>query len=39
LKSGLREHGFVNGSPMPSYRGKLSDRELADLTAYLAALK
>jgi cytochrome c oxidase cbb3-type subunit III len=39
LTSDLREHGFVNSSPMPSYRDKLTAQELADLTAYLAALR
>lgn len=38
-KSELREHGFVKGSTMPSYRGKLSNDELADLVAYLGTLK
>jgi len=35
----LRESGFVNESPMPSYRGKLSTQELADVVAYLLSLK
>src|ERR1700691_3402773 len=30
LKSDLREFAFVPGSPMPSYRDKLSGDELAD---------
>ena len=38
-KSGLREHGFAKSSPMPSYRGNLTDEELNDLVAYLASLK
>ena len=38
-KSELREHGFVKGSTMPSYRNKLSNDELADLIAYLGTLK
>lgn len=38
-KSELREHGFVEGSKMPSYRTTLSDQELADVIAYLATLK
>lgn len=37
-KSDLREFGFVN-SPMPSYRGKLTALEVADLVSYLASLK
>lgn len=35
----LREQGFVKESAMPSFRGKLSDNELADLVAYLGTLK
>lgn len=38
-KSQLREHGFVKESAMPSYRGKLSPQELADVVAYLTTLK
>ena len=38
-KSELREHGFVKGSTMPSYRDKLSRDEMADLMAYLGTLK
>jgi putative heme-binding domain-containing protein len=38
-RSDLRESGFVGRSPMPSYRGKLSSQELADVVAYLASLK
>ncbi len=38
-KSALREHGFVDRSPMPSYRDRLSAQELADVVAYLASLK
>ena len=37
-KADLREHGFVDGSPMPSYR-RLSAQELADVLAYLSTLK
>jgi putative heme-binding domain-containing protein len=39
LRPDLRESGFVNESPMPSYRGKLSTQELADVVAYLLSLK
>ena len=39
LKSDLREYGFLDKSPMPSYQGKLSSQELADLVGYLASLK
>jgi cytochrome c1 len=38
-RSDLREAGFVNDSPMPSYRDKLSSQELADVVAYLVSLK
>ena len=38
-RSDLRESGFVKDSPMPSYRGKLSSQELADVVAYLLTLK
>lgn len=33
-KGDLREQGFVD-SPMPSYRDKLSEQEIADLVSYL----
>jgi putative heme-binding domain-containing protein len=35
----LREYAFVDGSPMPSYRDKLTAEELADLVSYLVSLK
>jgi putative heme-binding domain-containing protein len=38
-RSDLREAGFVENSPMPSYRDKLSTQELADIVTYLASLK
>jgi putative heme-binding domain-containing protein len=38
-KADLREHGFVEGSPMPSYRMTLSPQQLADVLAYLSTLK
>ena len=38
-KSDLREHGFADGSTMPSYRSTLSRQELADVIAYLLTLK
>ncbi len=38
-KTELRQHGFVKGSAMPSYREKLSPQELADVIAYLTTLK
>jgi putative heme-binding domain-containing protein len=39
VKANLRSHGFVEKSPMPSYRGRLSREELTDLVAFLATLK
>ena len=39
VKSDLREHGFADGSKMPSFRGTLSRQELADVIAYLLSLK
>ena len=38
-KSELREHGFIKGSRMPSFREKLSPQELSDIIAYLSTLK
>jgi len=38
-RSDLREAAFVEKSPMPSYRDKLSSQELADIVTYLATLK
>jgi cytochrome c oxidase cbb3-type subunit III len=38
-KSKLRDYGFVDRSPMPSYRDKLSTQELADVVSYLVSLK
>lgn len=38
-KADLREYTFLKNSPMPSFRGKLSEQELADLVAFLASLK
>src|SRR5579863_4158571 len=38
-KSDLKEYAFVEKSPMPSYQGKLSPKELADLVSYLVSLK
>jgi putative heme-binding domain-containing protein len=37
-KAMLREHGFIE-TAMPSFRGKLDSRELADLVAYLTSLR
>ena len=37
-KTTLGEHGFTE-TAMPSFRGKLDSRELADLVAYLTSLR
>jgi len=39
LKKDLAEFEILKTSPMPSYRGKLNDRDFEDLVAYLAALR
>jgi putative heme-binding domain-containing protein len=39
IKSDLRESSVLAKSPMPSYKGKLTDTEVADLIAYLMSLK
>ncbi|MES1255546.1 MAG: c-type cytochrome [Acidobacteriota bacterium] len=38
-KADLREYTIRTVSPMPSYKGKLTDEEAADLLAYLLSLK
>jgi quinoprotein glucose dehydrogenase len=38
-KSDLKEFGFVEKSPMPSFKDKLSAAEIADVVAYLSSLK
>ena len=38
-KSTLREFSILKGSTMPSYRGKLTAGELADLVRYLSSLR
>jgi putative heme-binding domain-containing protein len=38
-KAGLRDYGFVDTSPMPSYKDKLNAQELADVVSYLVSLK
>jgi cytochrome c1 len=38
-KSQLRELTVLKTSPMPSYQGKLSAQEIADVVAYLQTLK
>ena len=39
IKADLREYTIAKTSPMPSYRGMLSDAEMADVLAYLLSLK
>jgi putative heme-binding domain-containing protein len=39
VKANLREYTIATTSPMPSYRGKLADEEIADVLAYLLSLK
>jgi cytochrome c oxidase cbb3-type subunit III len=38
-KAGLRDFGFVDRSPMPSYKDKLTAQELSDVVSYLVSLK
>jgi putative heme-binding domain-containing protein len=38
-RANLREFTFIDKSPMPSFKGKLSAQELADVVAYLGGLK
>ena len=38
-KSALRSYELLRTSPMPSYQGKLSAQEVADVVSYLASLK
>jgi putative heme-binding domain-containing protein len=38
-KADLKEYAFLDKSPMPSYKDKLSSSELADLVSYLRSLK
>jgi len=38
-KSDLREFTFLDHSPMPSFRGKLTDENLSDLVSYLTTLR
>ncbi len=38
-KADLREYSISTTSPMPSYKGTLSDDEIADVLAYLLSLK
>jgi putative heme-binding domain-containing protein len=38
-RSDLQQLTFIAKSPMPSYRGKLSTQEVADLVSYLVSLR
>ena len=38
-RANLREFTFIDKSPMPSFRDKLSSQELTDLVSYLVSLK
>jgi len=38
VKADVREHSFL-GTPMPSYRARLSAQEVADVISYLVSLK
>jgi putative heme-binding domain-containing protein len=38
-KTNLRDYGFIDRSPMPSYKEKFSQQELADVVSYLVSLK
>ena len=38
-KASLRDFGFIETSPMPSYKEKLNGQELADVVSYLVSLK
>ena len=38
LKSDLKQHGFLP-SPMPSFKGRLTPQEVADVVSYLLTLK
>jgi putative heme-binding domain-containing protein len=39
VKADLRDHGFADKSPMPSYRNTLGPQEITDVVSYLASLK
>jgi hypothetical protein len=39
VKADVREYTISKASPMPSYKGKLSDEEMADVLAYLLLQK
>jgi len=39
MRADLKEFAFLDKSPMPSFRGKLSDAEINDLVSYLVSLQ
>jgi len=39
MKSDLREFTVIKTSPMPSYKDKLTQQEIADVVSYLVSLK
>jgi putative heme-binding domain-containing protein len=39
VKSDLREHGFVEKTPMPSFKATLTPQQLSDVVSYLVSLK
>jgi putative heme-binding domain-containing protein len=39
IKSDLREHGFIEKSPMPSYKDTLTPTERAEIVAFLSSLR
>ncbi len=39
MRADLKEFTFIDKSPMPSYRGKLSPQEMTDLVSYLVSLQ
>ena len=39
MRADLKEFTFIDKSPMPSYKGKLSPQEMTDLVSYLVSLQ
>jgi hypothetical protein len=39
IKSDLREHGFIDRSPMPSYKDTLTPTEIAEIVGFLRSLR
>jgi putative heme-binding domain-containing protein len=39
MRADLKEFAFIDKSPMPSFRGKLSPQEITDLVSYLVSLQ